>query len=131
MPLSFDASNWDEDRLRQEIAIRLPEGWGFNIVASEEQTYWISSATDDQQLEVWSNPALTIQLALLNLLGWLEIRNSSLSDSSPWVRKRGELNSQRVHDLDYSKVYVQEEIPDLDPAEIDAVVRANSPKTDT
>ena len=131
MPLSFDASNWDEDRLRQEIAIRLPEGWGFNIVASEEQTHWISSATDDQQLEVWSNPALTIQLALLNLLGWLEIRNSSLSDSSPWVRKRGELNSQRVHDLAYSKVYVQEEIPDLDPAEIDAVVRANSPKTDT
>jgi hypothetical protein len=131
MPLSFDASNWDEDRLRQEIAIRLPDGWGFNVLPSEEQTHWISSVVDDQKVEVWSSSGLTLQLVLLNLLGWLEVRNTSLSDSSPWVRKRGELNSQRVHDLAYSKVYVQEEVPDLDPVEIDAVVSANSPKVDT
>ncbi len=121
MSLGLDASTWDADRLKQEIAIRLPPGWEFNLVPTEDQKQWSSSITNDQQVEVWSSVAITAHLALLNLLGWLETRSSSPADSSPWVRRRGDLNPQRVHDLVYSKTFVTEELPDLDPAEIEAV----------
>lgn len=121
MSLDLDASTWDAVRLQQEIVLRLPIGYGFTVAPTEDQKQWVSSVIDDQQVEVWSSVALTTQLALLNLLGWLETRNSKLSDSSPWVRKRGELNPQRVHELVYSKTYVTEEVPDLDPAEVEAV----------
>ena len=128
MPLSLDASTWDADRLRQEIAIRLSAGWEFTVTPTEDQKQWFSSVIDDQQQEVWSSIALTTQLVLLNLLGWLETRHSKLPESSPWVRKRGDLNPQRVHELVYSKTYVSEEVPDLDPVEIEAVY-SNSRKT--
>jgi len=125
MSLGFDASSWDADRLQQEITIRLPAGWGFKVNSTEDQKQWVVSIIDDQQVELWSSVALTTQLALLNLLGWLEVRTSNLSDSSPWIRRRGDLNPQRVHDLVYSKTYVTEEIPDLDPAEIEAVYKSH------
>ena len=125
MSLDLDASTWDADRLRQEIVNRLPVGCEFKVTPTEDQRQWIASVIDDQQVEVWSSIALTTQLALLNLLGWLETRNSKLSDSSPWVRRRGDLNPQRIHELLYSKTYVTEEVPDLDPAEVESVYRSH------
>ena len=125
MSLGLDVSTWDSDRLQQEIVIRLPSGCEFKLVPTEDQKQWVVSVIDDQLVEVWSSVALTTQLALLNLLGWLETRNSKLSDSSPWVRRRGELNPQRVHELVYSKTYVTEEVPDLDPTEVEAVYKSH------
>ena len=125
MSLDLDTSTWDANRLQQEIAIRLPAGSEFKVAPTEDQKQWVASVIDDQQVEIWSGVAITTQLALLNLLGWLETRNSKLSDSSPWVRRRGDLNPQRVHELVYSKTYVTEEVPDLDPAEVEAVYKAH------
>jgi hypothetical protein len=121
MPLSFEASTWDETRLRLEITLRLTVGWRFLVTPSEDQTHWVSSIFDDQEVELWSSQGLTLQVALLNLLGWLEIQANPLSDTSPWVRRRGELNPQRVHEIVSQRFPVQEEVPDLDPAEIAAV----------
>jgi hypothetical protein len=125
MSLGLDASTWDADRLQQEIVLRLPDGCEFRIAPTEDQKQWVASVIDDQQVEVWSSVALTNQLALLNLLGWLEVRNSKPSNSSPWVRRQGDLNPTRVHELVYSKMYVEEEIPDLDPAEVEAVYKSH------
>jgi hypothetical protein len=125
MSLDLDSSTWGADRLQQEITLRLPAGCDFKIVPTEDQKQWVVSVIDDQQVEVWSSVSLTTQLALLNLLGWLETRNSKLSESSPWVRRRGDLNPQRVHELVYSKTYVTEEVPDLDPAEVEAVYKSH------
>lgn len=125
MSLGLDVSTWDSDRLQQEIAIRLPSGCEFKLVPTEDQKQWVVSVIDDQLVEVWSSVAITPQLTLLNLLGWLETRNSKLSDSSPWVRRRGDLNPQRVHELVYSKTYVTEEVPDLDPTEVEAVYKSH------
>lgn len=122
MTLTVEASTWDEERIQQEIAIRLNPGWGFKIDASEDETEWVVTITDEQNIEVWRGSELTAQLVLLTALGWLENSKHKIPEGSLWVRRQGELNPQRVHDVVYSKILVPGDPPDLDPDELDSLV---------
>jgi hypothetical protein len=110
-----------EQQLQEEIAINLPPKWSFSFDSNEEETRWGVSVFDAEGKEVWKGANITSQLVLLETIGWLATRSHSPSDGSPWVRRRGELNSEKVHEILYSKVFDSREIPDLDPNEIASV----------
>jgi len=121
MPLTSDVSTWDGDQLQQELAVRLSLGWTFQIIPDSTIDRWVVNIFNDKMEQVWRGEALTAQLVLLDALGWVETRSISCSETSPWVRRREELNPQRVHEQLFSKLFVKEDPPDLDPSEIQAV----------
>ena len=98
--------------------------WVFKIGSSEEQKAWEASITNPEEVVVWEGSALTAGLVLLDALGWIENRHHKVSEASPWVRRRGDLDPQRVHDIAYSKSFGLSDPPDLDPSEIESVVRS-------
>lgn len=123
MSIDIDASTWDEDRLKEEIALRLESGWSFKFGPSENQMAWEAFITQDLE-ELWSGEGLTAQLVLLDALGWLENRQYQVRDVGIWVRRQGDLNPQRVHDLAYSKSYGPPDPPHLDPDEIASMAQS-------
>ena len=123
MSLDIEVATWDEDRLKDEITLRLDPGWVFRFGPSENQMAWEASITLEET-ELWSGEGLTAQLVLLDALGWLENRRYQVRDVGTWVRRQGDLNPQRVHDLAYSKSYGPPDPPHLDPDEIASVVQS-------
>lgn len=124
MSLDIEVTTWDEERIKDEITLRLGSGWTFKIGPSEDQTSWESSIYNPEEVEVWTGDAMTAQLVLLDALGWLESRQHKVAESSPWVRRRGDLNPQRVHDIAYSKSFGPPDPPHLDPDEIESVIKS-------
>ena len=124
MSLDVEVYTWSEERIRDEVYLRLDPGMTFKVGPSEDQTSWEASITDSGGVEVWADEALTAQLVLLNALGWLENRQHKVAETSPWVRRSGDLNAHRVHEIAYSKFLGPPDPPHLDPNEIDSVVRS-------
>jgi len=124
MSLDIEVYTWDEERIKDEVTLRLDPEWVFKIGSSEDQTSWVASILNPDGVEVWDGSALTAQLVLLDALGWLESRQHKVADTSPWVRRRGDLNPQRVHEIAYSKSFGPPDPPHLDLNEIDSVVRS-------
>lgn len=122
MSLDIEVTTWDEERIKDEIVLRLEPGWIFRFGPSEDQRSWEVSITSGD-VELWSGERIVAQLVLLDALGWLENRN--YQGSGVWVRRNGDLNQQRVHELAYSKTYGPPDPPHLDPTEIDSVVQAS------
>jgi hypothetical protein len=123
MSLDIEATTWDEERIKDEITSRLDPGWVFRFGPSENQMILEASITSEG-VEIWSDEGLTSQLVLLGALGWLENRKYQVQDNSLWVRRSGDLNPQRVHDLAYSKSYGPPDPPHLDPNEIESVIQS-------
>jgi hypothetical protein len=123
MSLDVEVTTWDEERIKDEITLRLEPGWVFRFGPSEDQMAWEASITSED-VSLWSGDRPTTQLILLDALGWLENRHHQLPEASPWVRRRGDLSSERVHEIAYSKSYGIPDPPHLDPEEIDSVVQA-------
>lgn len=123
--MSFDVevTTWDEERVKDEITLRLDPGWVFRFGPSENQMFWEATITAEEA-EIWSGEGLTAQLVLLDALGWLENRRYRASEGSLWVRRRGDLNAERVHEIAYSKSYGPPDPPHLDPKEIQSVVQS-------
>jgi hypothetical protein len=119
-----EAATWDEERIRDEVILRLEPNWTFRFGSSEDQMSWEASILDPDEVEVWSGSRITAQLVLLDALGWVESRHHKIPEASPWVRRRGDLDPQRVHDIAYSKSLGPPDPPDLDPNEIESVVRS-------
>jgi hypothetical protein len=124
MSLDIEVTTWDEERLKDEITLRLNPGWIFRFRPSEDQMAWESSIKSEE-MTLWSGDRPTAQLILLDALGWLENRGHQIPGASPWVRRRGDLSSERVHEIAYSKSYGIPDPPHLDPDEIDLVVQAS------
>jgi hypothetical protein len=124
MSLDIEVTTWSEDRIKDEIILRLDSGWIFKFGPAEDQMAWEASILKPDETEVWSSSKLTAQLVLLDALGWLENRNHKLPETSPWVRKRGDLNPQRAHDIAYSQSLGPPDPPHLDPDEIESVIRS-------
>jgi hypothetical protein len=124
MSLDIEVYTWDEERIKDEVTLRLSPEWTFKVGPSEDHTLWEASITNAEGVEVWSDSALTAQLVLLDALGWLESRQHKVAETSPWVRRRGELDAQRVHEIAYSKSFGPPDPPHLDVTEIDSVVRS-------
>lgn len=123
MSLDIEVTTWDEERVKDEITLRLDPGWVFKFGPSENQMLWEAIITSEDT-EIWSGEGLTSQLVLLDALGWLENRRYKALDSSLWVRRRGDLNADRVHEIAYSKSYGPPDPPHLDPKEIQSVVQS-------
>jgi hypothetical protein len=114
-------STCTEQQLQEEIAVNLPPKWSFSLGSNEEETRWEVPVFNEGGEEVWKGTGVTSQLALLETIGWLAIRNHPVSSGSPWVRRRGELNPDRVHETLFSKTFDPKEVPDLDPQEVSLV----------
>ena len=123
MSFDIEVTTWDEERVKDEVTLRLEPGWVFKFGPSENQMFWEVTITSEE-VEIWSGEGLTAQLVLLDALGWLENRKYKASEGSLWVRRRGDLNAERVHEIAYSKSYGIPDPPHLDPDEIDSVVQA-------
>jgi hypothetical protein len=123
MSLDIEVTTWDEERVKDEITLRLEPGWVFKFGLSENQMVWEATIASEE-VEIWSGEGLTSQLVLLNVLGWLENRSYKVSEGSLWVRRRGDLNAERVHEIAYSKSYGPPDPPHLDPNEIQLVVQS-------
>lgn len=123
MSFDIEVTTWDEERVKDEITLRLEPGWVFKFGPSENQMFWEVTITSEE-VEIWSGEGLTAQLILLDALGWLENRKYKASEGSLWVRRRGDLNAERVHEIAYSKSYGPPDPPHLDPKEIQSVVQS-------
>lgn len=123
MSITYEAAFWDEDQLQQEIAGRLPVGWALDLHANDLVNRWEASILNGAGEVIWGGVAITSQLVLFEALGWIETRDIPLSDSSPWVRRRGELNSQRVHEHVQSLFPHIEDPPDLDPSQVEELYK--------
>jgi hypothetical protein len=123
MSLDIEVYTWSEERIKDEVTLRLEAGWTFKFGSSEDQTSWEASILNPEEV-VWVGSNLTAQIVLLDALGWLESRKHKVAATSPWVRRRGELDPQRVHEIAYSKSFGIPDPPHLDPGEIDLVVRS-------
>jgi len=121
MPITHDAATWDEEQLQEELAIRMPPGWTFDVAPNESINRWVVTIFGPKGEQAWEGDGITAQLVLLDALGWMETRSIHVSDTSPWVRRRGELNPQRVHEHIFSKMSTKDDPPDLDPSEVQAV----------
>jgi hypothetical protein len=124
MSLDIEVTTWGEERIKDEITLRLDPGWVFRFGPSENQMVWEATINAEEEVEIWSGEGLTAQLVLLDALGWLENRRYKASEDSLWVRRRGDLNSERVHEIAYSKSYGPPDPPHLDPEEIQSVVQS-------
>lgn len=122
MSLDIEVTTWDEERIKDEITLRLEPGWVFRFGPSEDRMSWEASIWHEG-IELWSDDGLTSQLVLLNALGWLENRKYQGHSAGVWVRRSGDLSQQRVHELAYSKTYGPPDPPHLDPDEIASVVQ--------
>lgn len=121
MTLTAEAATWDSEQLHEELAIRMPSRWSFELDPDESINRWVVRVLNEVGVEVWRSEEITPQLVLLNAIGWIEARKSPVSETSPWFRRQGELNSQRVHEQLFSKLSVKEDPPDIDPTEVDSV----------
>jgi hypothetical protein len=120
MVLPIDAGSWDADQLLGEIAVRLPKGWNFDT-GQAENDFWHATLLNEKKEPVRVDVEATQQLALLNLLGWLEMQATPANPNSPWAPRKAEVDHDlRAHDQAY-RVRVEEDPPDLDPKEIAAV----------
>lgn len=124
MSIGIEAATWSEERIKDEINLRLEPGWVFRIGASDDQRMWAASIHDSEEEEIWADEALTSQLALLHALGWLENRKHKVAPNSPWVRRSGDFDPQRSHELAYSKSFESSTPAHLDPQEIENVIRS-------
>jgi hypothetical protein len=120
MTLPLDAANWEPERLLEEIADRLPKGWSFDT-GQAENDYWHGTLLNEKKEPARVEVEATQQLALLNLLGWLELQVTPANPNSPWAPRKAEVDHDlRAHNQAY-RVRVEEDPPDLDPKEIAAV----------
>jgi hypothetical protein len=120
MSLTIEASTWDEDQLKEELAIRMPSKWYFSLVPNEELNRWVLLIFNDG-IQEWRGEGIHTQLVLLDAIGWVEARVSPTPEGSPWRRKRGEISQVRIHDYLFSKVSTKEDPLDLTPTEVDSL----------
>jgi len=127
MPLPIDAGAWDETRLVAEIAARLPKGWKWEV-RQAENNFWVVTLTNSEGAPELEEAQAHAQLALLNALGWLEMRaHKTENRASPWAPRRGDF-TDRPHDRLF-KLQAGGDPPDLDPREIASVYsRSRKPK---
>lgn len=120
MPIPLEAWNWDEDRLLQEIAVRLPKSWGIEF-GQKDDLLWHVSLLNENAETVWEEDEAAPNLVLLNALGWLELRSAPTPSNSPWAPRRQDIDARRLHEAAYRVRVRSDDPPDLDPKEIDSV----------
>lgn len=117
MTLPLDVGCWSEERIQEELAARLPKGWGFSFAKDPESHLWvvrIVSAASEQ----WRGQDAAPNLALLHALGWVVLQTTKPRRGGPWVRRSGELTPERVHDAAYRVGSPDPDPEDLDPSEV-------------
>lgn len=117
MALPDDAATWDVFRTQAEIAVRMPAGWTFDFDQTP-QGYWRFAFLNETGTVQWEASLAAPNLVVFDALGWLDLRTSKQSETSPWVRRR-ELTFRAVQHRAPSNVL--KGLPDLDPGEIEAV----------
>jgi len=128
MTLPLDISTWSEDRIKEELAARLPRGWAFSLLKDVETQFWVVRIFCGA-IEHWSGEDIAPNLALLHALGWVTLQTVKPKANGLWVRKAGELTPERVHELAYRVSSPDPEPADLDPAEVGSVYeKARKPK---
>jgi len=120
MVLPLEATTWDENRLVREIASRLPKSWKWKVEQAPNLFWVVTVSNDESEEPVHVEAEAIAQLALLNMLGWLENRIHKPNPNSPWAPRQRPDPTDRPHDRLY-KTYPIEDPPDLDPEEIASV----------
>jgi hypothetical protein len=119
VPIPLEAHTWDQERLLQEIAIRLPKGWGIEFGQDSSSFLWCVVLLDDTKTSVWESEEAAPNLVLLNALGWLDLRATPPKTASPWAPRVRDIDARTLHEAAFK--LRSEDPPDLDPKEIDSV----------
>ena len=119
MSLPLDAYTWTLDQTQEEIAVRLPKGWGFDI-DQVEGNFWQVTILNEVNEPVWQGQDAAVNLVLFNALGWLDLRNTK-PNTGPWAPRRQNIDARTVHEEAYRKMVSEEDPPDLDPKEVESV----------
>lgn len=121
MAITVEAATWNEEQLKEELAIRMPPKWYFVLTPDEEASRWRVTIFDGSKTQAWEGEGIHSQLVLLDAIGWLEARLTPIPDGSPWKRRRGEITQSQIYDQIFSKLSTREVPPDLTPTEIESL----------
>jgi len=120
VPIPIEAHTWDQERLLQEIAVRLPKGWGIEFGQDPDSFLWCVSLLKEDRSLVWESEEVAPNLVLLNALGWVELRAArSERVPSPWAPRVAEIDPRKLHEVVFR--LQSEDPPDLDPGEVDLI----------
>jgi hypothetical protein len=114
--LGIEAATWGVNRLQQELAIRLPNGWAYTIDLIDSM--WEVKIINLDQLKIWSSIGITAQIVLLDAIGWLESTVLVFTKHSPWNHSPKE---SQHYDVIFPKVTSDDDPLDLIPGEIDQI----------
>lgn len=115
MTLPLDVHCWSEDRIQQELAARLPKGWGFSLLKDPATLLWVVRVFS-ADCERWRGQDAAPNLALLHALGWVVLQTAKPRKSGPWVRRSGEITLERVHESAFRAASPEPDPEDLDPS---------------
>lgn len=118
MPIPLEAWTWTEEQLLQEIAIRLPKGWGIEFGQAEDRL-WHLILLDEAREPAWKGDEVSPNLVLFDALGWLDLRGFPVPTDSPWKPRPPQVEERPHEALNRLRT---EDPPDLDPSEIEALV---------
>ena len=111
---------WTKEVIYAQIEQSLPEGWTFDLAASEH--CFRARVKDSQGLVIWENTSFDIRLLLLDTYGWLWLRDKKPS-SEVWTRRREVRPAEiPVGPVTLSGITLPDP-EDLDPKEIAAVYK--------
>lgn len=119
--LPLDSATWTEERIQQEIAIRLPQEWFFTLDKDPVTMKWWVKIFEIESKLVWESESIAPNLALLDALGWLELQFNRPREVGPWM-PRGSTQS-RPHDRAYRTVAPDPDPDDIDPDYIESVYK--------
>lgn len=120
--LTVELATLPEALIEKSAKDHLPPGWSLKVHQDEESRYWVSVLFNADGIQQMRYEDITSKQVLLHTVGWLVMRNYQLPEGSPWVRRFDEVTAERAHEAAY-RVKGSEEIPDLDPAELQSVYK--------
>jgi len=117
--LTVELATLSDDLVEKSAKDHLPVGWTLKSY-QDESRYWVAIVFNAEGLQQMKFEDITLKQVLLHVVGWLVMRNYQLPEGSPWVRRFDDITAEKAHEAAY-QVTGPEEVPDLDPVELQLV----------
>jgi hypothetical protein len=128
MPTIEEMTAWTHDELQAEVSALLPTGWRFRSGWDGTMLLWTAAIErpdeNGEWITAWEDESPDERLLLFNAFGhlWLERQPKTASDS-PWAVRQPVPRGPVTRPMGLPGVKVPDP-EDLDPAEIDSLIRS-------
>jgi hypothetical protein len=116
MPTFEEMSLWSAEEVHQQILAALPKGWQLTYSRSDETKALFCQVMDESGVR-WSEEHSDVRLLLLDLYGWLLVRDAKVSNPV-WIRREDPFPMASAQEWDTGPSAPDPE--DLDPKAIAA-----------